>query len=291
VWWSVLTGKVEQAKALDPAADAVSGVVNTVLPGGPVKDLLHGTWLGHPVHPLLIAVPIGMWTGTTLLDLAGEREAARRMVGAGVLAAIPTAVTGYADWSELGQARKPKRVGLVHALANAATIGLYAASWRARRRGAHATGAGLALLGAGGLAVGGYLGGHLAYSQAVGVNRNADARRAPRDWTDVCAADDVVEGTPLRVVAARQPVVLVRRRDTVHAMGATCSHWGGPLDEGDVDGDCLVCPWHGSAFRLEDAGVARGPATFPQPSFDVRVVDGRVQVRARAAAPQPALRP
>jgi nitrite reductase/ring-hydroxylating ferredoxin subunit/uncharacterized membrane protein len=291
MWWSVLTGKLEQAKVLDPAAEAVSGVVNTVLPAGPAKDLLHGTWLGHPVHPLLIALPIGLWSGTSLLDLVGERRAAQRMVGAGLLAAVPTVVTGYADWSELGEAKRPKRVGLVHAAANAATVLTYAASWRARRRGEHVKGAALALVGAGGLAVGGYLGGHLAYSQAVGVNRNADTRPSPRSWADVAADADVVEGRPLRVEAAKQPVVLVRRGGRIHALGATCGHWGGPLDEGDVDGDCIVCPWHGSAFRLHDGGVARGPAAFPQRPYDVRISEGRVQVRARDAAPQPALRP
>jgi nitrite reductase/ring-hydroxylating ferredoxin subunit/uncharacterized membrane protein len=291
VWWSVLTGKLEQAKALDPAVDVVSGVAGRLLPQGRLKNLMHGTWLGHPVHPLLIALPIGMWSGASLLDLAGDRAAARRLVGAGLLAAVPTAATGLADWSELGSARKPKRVGLAHAAANWATIAVYAASWRARRRGDHVRGAGLALVGAGGLAVGGYLGGHLAYSQAVGVNRNADVRLAPREWSDVAADADVVEGRPLRVEAARQPVVLVRRGAAVHAMGATCSHWGGPLDEGSVDGDCIVCPWHGSAFRLHDGGVARGPAAFPQRPYDVRISEGRVQVRARDAAPQPALRP
>ncbi|MFP5219255.1 MAG: Rieske 2Fe-2S domain-containing protein [Actinomycetes bacterium] len=290
MWWSVLTGKIEQAKALDPAVDVVSGVFGRVMHKGPVKDLLHGTWLGHPVHPMLIAVPIGFWSGATLLDLTGQSAAARRLVGAGVLAAGPTAASGMADYTELGSARRPKRVGLVHAVANWATIGVQVASWRARSRGEHAKGAALSLVAMGGLAVGGYLGGHLAYSQGVGMNRNADARLAPRDWTDVAADSDVVEGQPLRVTAAKQPVVLVRRRGVVHAMGATCSHWGGPLDEGSVDGDCIVCPWHGSAFRLDDAGVARGPATAAQPLYDVRVVDGRVQVRARAAAPQKALR-
>lgn len=290
MWWSVLTGKLEQAKALDPAVDAVGGVAGKVLPHGPAKDLLHGTWLGHPVHPLLVALPIGLWSGTSLLDLVGERRAARRLLGLGLLAAMPTAATGMADWSELGDFKRPKRVGLVHAVANWTTIAVYAASWRARRRGDHLRGAGLALVGAGGLAVGGYLGGHLAYSQGVGVNRNADVRPAPRDWADVAAEGDVVEGRPLRVEAARQPVVLVRRRGTVHALGATCGHYGAPLDEGSVDGDCLVCPWHGSVFRLEDGGVERGPAAYPQPTYDVRVVDGRVSVRARTAAPQPALR-
>ena len=289
MWWSVLTGKLENAKPLDPVVDAVSGGVNAVLRPGAVKDLMHGTWLGHPVHPLLIAVPIGFWSGASLLDLLGERSAARRLVGAGVVAAVPTALTGLADWSELGSAKKPKRIGLLHAAANTATVLVYAASWRARRRGDHSRGAGLALAGAGGLMVGGYLGGHLAYSQAVGVNRNADARTAPREWTDAAAASDVVEGEPLRVTVSRQPVVLVRHRGEVSALGGTCSHWGAPLDQGEVQGDCLVCPWHGSAFRLSDGGVDRGPAAFPQPTYDVRVVDGRVQVRARAVAPQPAL--
>ena len=290
MWWSVLTGRLEQAKALDPAVDAVSGVAATVLPRGRAKDLLHGTWLGHPVHPMLVAVPIGLWTGASLLDATGDRRGAQRLVGAGVLAALPTAATGLADWSELGVAKRPKRVGLVHAVANWTTIAVYVASWRARRRGDTARGAALALVGAGGLTVGGYLGRHLAYSQAVGVNRNADARPTPRDWADVAADADVVEGVPVRVEAARQPVVLVRSGGTVHALGAVCSHWGGPLDEGEVRDGCVVCPWHGSAFRLADGGVARGPASVPQPLYDVRVVDGRVQVRARTAAPQPALR-
>jgi nitrite reductase/ring-hydroxylating ferredoxin subunit/uncharacterized membrane protein len=279
--WTTLTGKVEKAEVLDPVVEAVASGVNGVLPRGPVKDALHGTWLGHPVHPLLVAVPIGFWTGASLLDVLGERTAARRLVAAGVLAAVPTAATGLADWSELGMARKPKRVGLVHALANTATVALYAASWLARRRGDHGKGAGLALAGAGGLMVGGYLGGHLAYSQAVGVNRNADATPGAEDWTDAAAEADVVEGTPLRVTVGGQPVAIVRAAGRLHAMGATCSHWGGPLDEGAVEDGCLVCPWHGSAFSLEDGSVARGPATFDQPGYDVRVADGRVQVRAR----------
>ena len=290
MWWSVLTGRLEQAKAVDPAVDVVSGVFGKVFRKGPVKDLLHGTWLGHPVHPLLVAVPIGFWSGAALLDLTGQPAAARRLIGAGVLAAAPTAATGMADYTELGTARRPKRVGLVHAVANWTTIALYAASWRARSRGEGLKGVALSTAGLGGLAVGGYLGGHLAYSQAVGVNRNADVRISPRDWADVAADGDVVEGQPLRVTAAKQPVVLVRRRGVVHALGATCGHWGAPLDEGSVDGDCIVCPWHGSTFRLEDGGVERGPATWPQPLYDVRVVDGRVQVKARAAAPQKALR-
>lgn len=284
MWWSTLAGRVEQAAVLDAPAQALESGVRVVLPGGPIKDALHGRWLGHPVHPLLIAVPIGMWTGASLLDLTGgpgSRRAAQRLVGAGVLAVAPTAATGLADWSELGAFSRPKRVGLVHALANTVTAVLYAASWAARRRGEHVRGRDLALLGAAGLTVGGYLGGHLAYSQGVGVNRNADAPVAPDEWTDAVAVDDLGDD-PLRVEVDGEPVVLVRTPQGVAALGATCSHYGAPLDEGEVQDGCLVCPWHGSRFRLSDGSVARGPATSPQRSFEVRTQGTRLQVRVRA---------
>ncbi len=287
MWWSTLTGKLEQAAALDPAAGVAERAVGAVLPAGPVKDVLHGTWLGHPVHPLLVALPIGLWSGASLLDLTGgDRTAARRLVGAGVLAVLPTAATGLADWSEVGAFQRPKRVGLVHAAANTVTAALYAASWLARRRGDQARGRDLALVGVAGLAVGGYLGGHLAYSEGVGVNRNADSAPSPKAWTDAGAAGDVSEGSLHRVDVDGKALVLARRKGVVFAMEATCSHYGAPLDEGEVSGDgddaCVVCPWHGSRFRLRDGSVARGPATSPQRSFDVREQDGRLQVQVRA---------
>lgn len=284
MWWSTVTGKLERAAVLDPVTDVAVRLVDTVLPPGPVKDGLHGRWLGHQLHPLLVALPIGMWSGASLLDLTGgtdARRAARRLVGAGVLLVAPTAASGLADWSDLGAFQRPKRVGLVHALANTATTLLYGASWLARRRGNQSRGRDLALLGAGGLMVGGYLGGHLAYSQGVGVNRNADQAKEPIDWTDAAAAADV-EGAPVRVDVAGQAVVLCRTQHGVTAMGATCSHYGAPLEEGVVEGDCLVCPWHGSRFRLSDGSVARGPATVPQLSFETRTLGDRIWVRVRA---------
>ena len=286
--WRKLVGKVEQTKALDPVVATVMASVRTVLPRGPVKDALHGTWLGHQLHPVLVAGPIGLWAGAVLLDLtSGEqgRRAAQRLVGAGLLAAVPTAASGVADWSELGSAKKPLRIGLVHAAANDVTLLLYAASWLARRRGDHGRGRLLALAGAGGLAVGGYLGGHLAYSQAVGVNRNHAERRVPRDWTDAGPAADLVEGQPRAVEVSGQQVAVVRLDGRLHAIGAVCSHWGGPLEEGpllDVQGDtCLECPWHGSRFRLADGSVARGPATVPQLAYDARTSGDRLEVRVR----------
>jgi len=284
MWWSTLTGRLEGAAALDPVTEAAGRVVDRVLPKGPLKDALHGTWLGHPVHPLMVAVPIGLWTGTTLLDLTGgSHPAARRLVGAGVLAAVPSVAAGWADWSELGAFQRPKRVGVVHAAANAVTTLVYAASWAARARGDHARGRDLALVGTLGLTVGGYLGGHLAYSEGVGVNRNADEAPEPTGWTDACEASELPAGQLLRVQVDDQEIVLVERDGQVYAMSATCSHFGGPLEQGEVGDDaCLVCPWHASRFRLSDGSVARGPATSPQRAYDVRTVAGRLQVRVRA---------
>jgi nitrite reductase/ring-hydroxylating ferredoxin subunit/uncharacterized membrane protein len=289
VWWSTVTGKLEQARRLDPVVERVASAVNTVLPSGPVKDVLHGRWLGHALHPLLVALPIGLWSGASLLDLTSGREgtsrAAQRLVGAGLLAAVPTMASGLADWSALGVFHRPKRVGLVHALANTATAALYSASWMVRRRGLEDRGRLLALAGAGGLAVGGYLGGHLAYSQGVGVNRNADQQKQPRDWTDAAAVAQVVEGRLHRVEVAGIPVVLTRHGGEVFGMVATCSHYGGPLDDGETVDDCLVCPWHGSRFRLADGSVARGPATAPQMAYEVRTSGDRIELRISASVP------
>lgn len=284
MWWTAAAGRLEQASVLDPATKALTAVVRAVLPGGPVKDALHGRWLGHPVHPLLVTMPIGLWTGASLLDLTpgDTRAAARRLVGAGILSVLPTAATGLADWSELGAFERPKRVGLVHSAANSATTAVYVASWLARRRGDEARGRGLALLGLVGLAVGGYLGGHLSYSEGVGVDRNADEPPEPRDWTDAAASADVSEGALVRVDVDGQQVLLTRRGGRVLAIGAVCSHYGAPLEEGEVDAEgCVVCPWHGSRFRLEDGSTARGPAVSPQQSYEVREAGERLQLKVR----------
>jgi nitrite reductase/ring-hydroxylating ferredoxin subunit/uncharacterized membrane protein len=284
MWWSTVTGKLEETEKLDPVTDKVGQLVGKVLPPGPVKDVLHGRWLGHSLHPVLVALPIGMFSGASLLDLTAGRDglrAAQRMVGAGLLVFGPTAASGWADWSELGEAQRPKRVGLVHAGANNAASLLYLTSWLARRRGDHGRGRTLALAGAMALGVGGYLGGHLAYSQGVSVNRNADEERQPREWTDAVARADVPSGGLLRLEVVGQQVVLADVSGELRAIGATCSHYGAPLDEGSIQGDCVVCPWHGSRFRLKDGSVARGPATMPQLAYDVRVAGDRVQLKVR----------
>ncbi|MGW5334368.1 Rieske 2Fe-2S domain-containing protein [Streptomyces bauhiniae] len=276
--------EIEDRPALDALTGPAAELVSKVTRPTPVKNALSGTWLGHALHPVLTDVPIGAWGMATVLDLtAGEHGAvaARKLVGFGLLAAVPTAASGASDWADTFGG--PQRVGLVHGMLNGAATVLQAASWVARltgrrRAGVVLSGAALGLTGASA-----YLGGHLSYVNGVGVNHTAFEEPAGT-WTDVAALTALEEDKPLRVEADGVPVVLVRHGGTVHALSATCTHSGGPLDEGKVDADgCIHCPWHGSAFRLSDGEVTRGPAAVPQPDWDVKISQERVLVRAANA--------
>ncbi|MGY1452879.1 Rieske 2Fe-2S domain-containing protein [Streptomyces sp. SS8] len=271
--------RLESTPRLDAALGPLRRAVHA-LPLGGARDALHGRWLGHAVHPLMVQVPIGTWMSAAVLDLMpGQRRGADVLVGVGLAAAAPAALTGWVDWAEL---RKPQmRVGLVHAAANATAVGLYSASLTARLRGRRGRGR---LLGFAGLAVvsaGGALGGHLAYRQAAAVNH---AEQVPAvvgpGWHPVGDMADLPVGEPVRRYAGETPVVVVRETGgQVHALADRCSHMAGPLSQGTVADGCVRCPWHGSVFRLADGWNVRGPATSPQPVFETRVVDGRVEAR------------
>ena len=157
------TRRLESLSALDPVVRTVRPFADALVADPARRDLLRGAWLGHPLHPVLTDLPIGLWTSATVLDVVGgrtARPAARRLLGLGLLAAAPTAWTGWADWSALGE--REQRVGVVHASTNALAVVLFASSWLARRRGDHRRGQALGLAATTALGVGGYLGGHLA---------------------------------------------------------------------------------------------------------------------------------
>jgi nitrite reductase/ring-hydroxylating ferredoxin subunit/uncharacterized membrane protein len=268
-----IAARVENLRALDPPADAVQKVTGA-LPAGRVKDLLSGTDLGHPLHPLLVTVPIGAFGSALALDLTGDAEGARRLIGLGILASLPTAASGASDWSDTMGAER--RVGLLHAALNTVALGAFATSWVLRRspgRGRLTTLVGLGFIGASG-----WLGGHLSYAMGVGVDTTAFSS-PPSDWTDVGAEDELTDGEPHAFTAGELSILVVRRDGALSAIGNRCTHRGAPLDEGPVVGDCIECPWHGSRFRLADGQIERGPASRPQPVFEARVVAGRVQVR------------
>jgi len=274
--------RIAGADGLDAVATPLGKVISRLVQPTTVRNLLSGTWLGHAVHPVLTDLPIGAWSMATLLDLAGGEDAqpaADLLVGVGVLTAVPTAATGLHDWSDTMGAES--RVGVVHAGANVAALGLYAGSLVARRAGHRRRGTWLGLAGLAALTVGGYLGGHLAYANAVNVNHTAFEHR-PDHWTSVLAETELAEGQPRQVVTGDAAILLVRDGGQLHALANRCSHLGGPLNEGEIVEGCVQCPWHGSVFRLRDGHIVRGPASAPQPTYDVRVQAGQIEVRARA---------
>lgn len=271
------TDVIERWRGLDRVGAPANRLALKLVKNGPLKDVLSGTWLGHPVHPLLVAVPIGSWVGASVLDaMPGDNAAAaRRLVGLGVLAAVPSAASGLSDWSDTAGAEQ--RVGTLHAGLNLTAVALYTGSWLARPK---STGAGTALAMAGGvvLACAGYLGGHLAYALGVGIDTNA-FQTGPKQWQTVAAEAELEAGLPHAVTAAGVSLLVLKQDGRIHVLANRCTHRGAPLSDGRVDPGCVTCPWHGSVFELESGAVRRGPATQPQPVYETRVVDGSVQVR------------
>jgi nitrite reductase/ring-hydroxylating ferredoxin subunit/uncharacterized membrane protein len=274
---------------MDGVAEAVQGAVGKAYEalgprGRTVKDLLHGTTvLGHPLHPAVTDVPIGAYLVGLVADGTGQPAAGDTALAIGVGAATLSALSGYTDFHEtFGHER---RVALAHGAVMTAALGLQATSLALRLvggGGARRTAVALSTTGFALVAASAYLGGDLVYGIGTAVNRNAFLE-APEDFVDIGASGDFPEGALRRVQAGSAPVLVVRRSGTLYAISAVCSHAGGPLDEGELDGDCITCPWHGSRFRITDGDVVGGPATFPQPPFVVREHDGRVE--ARVAVP------
>jgi nitrite reductase/ring-hydroxylating ferredoxin subunit/uncharacterized membrane protein len=260
--------------------------------GTVLKNALQGTWLGHPLHPALVAVPIGGWTMAAVLDLVGARQAADTAVGFGIVTSLPTAAAGLVDWSYTQG--KPRRLGLAHATLNSAALACYTTSWLARKAGQRGVGIALSTVGLSLIGVAGYLGGELSYSLGQGVNRNAWSPEVeqvgpnPTDFVPVIKADDVREGritgAEVKLGDATVPLVLMRKGREILALNGTCSHLGGPLAEGKlVDEWCVECPWHASRFDFRDGSVTQGPSAYPQSRYDTRVVDGMVEVRPAAS--------
>ncbi|HEY3551045.1 MAG TPA: Rieske (2Fe-2S) protein [Gaiellaceae bacterium] len=263
------------AEPLDHIAEPVQDAVTAV--PQPVRDVLDGVWFGNPLHPALTDVPLGAWTTALVLDLAGS-ESADDALAVGILGAVPAALTGLNDWSHLKD--DARRIGIVHALINTMGLTLNVASLAARRGGHRSFGRVLSGVAYAGTLFSAHLGGHLSFGLGVRVNRTAF--ESPRDrYGPVCDEDELNGGKLVGVDFEGEAVVVSRSEESgeVCAIAATCSHLGGPLDEGKRDGDIVVCPWHGSRFDLCSGEVRGGPAVYPQPRYETRVRAGKVEIR------------
>ncbi len=278
---------IGRATGWDRPARATADAINAFYRAlRPVQGLLNGRWLGHPLHPLVTDVAVGAWTVVLVFDLiglaqpgAGLATAAAVSLWLGVLAAIGSLLSGATDWKDTYGLEQ--RVGFIHGLLMAVVSLLYVLSGVLRLVGpVDGTPARLiGILGFVGLIGGGFLGGEMAFGFGSMVDHNA-FRDAVSEFTPVGRIADLGVGLNY-VEAAGQPILVVRDGETVSAIGDVCSHAGGPLHEGTLDHGVVTCPWHGSRFRLGDGSVVRSPATFPQPSYEVRVTDGMVEIRTR----------
>ena len=268
-----------------PVQEAIRKAFESAGRGGrEIKKLLHGSALGHPLHPALIDLPLGAWTLAAIFDameaVSGERgRIADTAIRVGILGAVAAAVAGITDWSETDG--RAKRIGLTHGVMNLAATGLYALSLAVRPR-SRSKGIAIGLTAFGIALSSAYLGGHLTYGEQIGVDHTATADQdKPEKYTAVMDESELAENKPARAIADGVAVLLVKQGETIYALRETCTHLGGPLAEGKLEGNSIICPWHGSRFCLEDGRVLDGPAVFPERVFEVRVREGKIQVRAR----------
>src|SRR5215210_173420 len=255
---SELADRLAELEPLDSVAEPLAKQVRNLLPGGAVKDVLSGTFLGHALHPVMQLAPLGTWMSAVVLDLIGGEDgesSADLLIGSGLLATVPTVVTGWSDYADTTIASsRVRRIGILHAAANVTGATLFGASLLARGRGSRGRGKLLAMAGMGAVSAGGWLGGHLSYAEGVGVDTTA-FEDYPQDWTRVCSESELVEGRPRRVEANCIPLFAVRDGGEVRVLADRCTHRGGSLSEGDVADGCVTCPLHGSVFRLADGSV------------------------------------
>jgi nitrite reductase/ring-hydroxylating ferredoxin subunit/uncharacterized membrane protein len=251
-----------------------------------LADFLHGSkWLGHPLHPVLTDVTLGAWMMGLLFDVLSlltlgrwknSRSTGDSLVALGTITAIPTAIAGFTDYTAIK--KDAAHHGALHGLMNTIILGLYVLSVRARRDGYWFSGIlySTAALGMG--LVSAWLGGELVYNLQVGVNHAQPATR-PTRWMPALPEADLQEGQPRRVKVEGQDVLLYRKNGVVYAVGAVCSHAGGPLEEGQFYDYCVQCPWHDSVYDLRDGSVVHGPTTYNQPVYQVRVMNGTIEVQ------------
>ena len=248
-----------------------------------IRNFLNGTWLGAPLHVVLKDVPIGAWTVALtfdVLDLIGDKrefaQAADASITIGLACAAGTVVTGIADWSDVDP--PARRTGFIHGLLNLSVTALFATSLILRKKRSRTGGRIFAALGYALMSYAAHLGGKLVYDHRVGVDRT-DGQEFPKEFVAVLPEGNLKDSTLTRVLHNNVPILLVRRGERIFALAETCSHFSGPLAEGKLEGNSVVCPYHYSRFALEDGHVINGPAVHPQPCLEVRIRNGQIEVR------------
>jgi nitrite reductase/ring-hydroxylating ferredoxin subunit/uncharacterized membrane protein len=285
---------ITRTAAVRHLAKSLQHLFNKIFLDGPLrplKNFANGTWLGHPLHPLLTDVPVGAWAAALLLYLAalffgikGIGIAIGLVMGLGILAALATIATGFLDWMDVDPTELS--VGLIHGLVNITGTLFLSLSW-SMLLASHweATLANFipALAGYVVVALGAFIGGELVFRLGTMINRNA-YRNGPKDFVPVVEVEDLPENKPQRFDVKGEPVLLVRRGQQVYAIGAVCSHYGAPMEQGTLRDNTIECPWHYSRYTLQDGSVISGPSTAPLPAYDAQIKDGTIWVKVKRVA-------
>jgi nitrite reductase/ring-hydroxylating ferredoxin subunit/uncharacterized membrane protein len=288
---------VKNAKWLDAFASFFGAIVGGLykLPGTrPLKNLLHGTWpLHHPLHPAVTDLTIGGYTAMLAVDalyaITREpglmRPADFLLVGAFVTSLV-SILSGLTDWNDTyGEER---RTGMLHGLLMVVATVAFVASLVIRlNAGIDQRMVAVAISAVGWIVmiVSAYLGGEMVFGYGTEVNRQAWTP-APTKWERLEVSAKSLDDRKPVVAKAKSgmDIFVVKLDEAVYAMGNTCTHAGGPLNEGKWVGKdrCEIeCPWHASRFCVKDGDAKGGPATFGEPRFETRVDDGGyVEVRA-----------
>ena len=288
---------IERQRWLEPVADFLQKVVAGSYkllgkPGHDLKTLANGTWLGHPLHPVLTDIPIGAWTLAVLFDIIylfrgthGWISAADVTIFVGLLGALGAAITGYTDWSDTVD--RERRVGVAHGLLNTVATVVYLVSLIIRvTHGSRGLAIVLALIGYGIVITAAFLGGELVFSIGTGVNHHA-WQEVPTKFTKVMLEGQLTDNMLVKAMAGDTPILLFKRGSTICAISETCSHAGGPLSEGELDGNLVQCPWHASRFDICTGQVKGGPATISQVRYETRIQNGQIEVRRSEDTLQP----
>jgi nitrite reductase/ring-hydroxylating ferredoxin subunit/uncharacterized membrane protein len=254
----------------------------------PVKDLLNGTWLGHPLHPAATDIPIGTLLVTVVLDIAGQTAAADIALVATVLFMLAAAVSGAADYVDTDGTPRTRATTHATLMVVALLLLLVSLGLRATDPTDRTMPVALSIIALLIVTAGAYVGGDVVYVLGNMVSRHA-FRGPGTKWIKLDTGDlkdlaTLPEATPTNARAGTNDLVLVRLDGNIHALHAVCAHAGGPLAQGTIADGCIQCPWHGSRFRMTDGHLRRGPAVYDQPAYEIRVADGGGYEVRRAAS-------
>ncbi len=244
----------------------------------PVQDFLHGRWLGHPLHSATTDIPIGTLLLAVILDVVDQRAAADIAVVATIVFMVLSAGSGLADYTTTDGTARTRATTHATLMTVALVFLIVSLVLRAGDPADRMLPIVLGIIGFGLVTAGAFVGGDVVYAFGNMVSRHAfrgpGTKWVRLDLGDLADLADLAEGTPMKVKAGINDLVLVRLHERVFALHATCAHAGGPLDKGTVVNGCLQCPWHGARYRLEDGHVVRGPSLYDQPAYEIQAAEG-----------------